>query len=64
LCDQEDRAEEMAKDVQELIFLANVTSSYMSMPLKHPLYAKVGSDVRGSLTRLFDKKGNSHVQEG
>ena len=54
----------MAEDVQELIFLANVTASYMSMPVKHPLYCKVGSDVRGSLSRLFDKKGSSNVREG
>ncbi len=56
LLDQEERAEKMAEDTKELIYLANVTASYMSMPVKHPMYCKVGADVRGSLARLFDKE--------
>ena len=52
----EDRAEEMSKDVQELLFLANVTASYMDMTPTHPLYCSVGRDVKASLLRLFSKK--------
>lgn len=56
LLDLEERAEQMAEDTQELLFLANVVSSYMDMTPKHPLYVHVGRDVRASLRRLFDKK--------
>ena len=56
LLDQEDRAEEMAKDTQELVYLANVTASYMDMPPSHPLYNHTAVDVRNSLKRLFNKK--------
>jgi len=52
----EERAEDMSEDVKELLFLANVTASYMDMTPTHPLYCSVGRDVKASLLRLFSKK--------
>lgn len=55
LLDQEERAEQMAKNVQELIFLANVTSSFVDMKPDHPLYPSVQRDVQASLDRLKNR---------
>jgi len=55
LLDQEERAEHMAKDVQELIHLANVTASFVDMKPDHRLYPTVRRDVQDSLDRLRNK---------
>jgi hypothetical protein len=48
----EDRADEMAQDVQELLFLANVTDSLVGMSPTHPIYKSVLRDVQSSLSKL------------
>jgi hypothetical protein len=48
----EERAEEMAKDVQEMIYLVNVTDSLISIPPTHPLYKSILRDVQASINRL------------
>lgn len=55
LLDQEERAEQMSEDVQELIYLANVVDSFIVMSETHPLYKSVRRDVEASLTRLKHK---------
>lgn len=52
LLDQEERAERMADSVQELIFLANATATFVDLKPEHPLYSSVQRDVQASLDRL------------
>ena len=60
----EDRANEMAEDTQELIFLAHVVLAYMDMSPAHPLFYTTRTDVKRSLSRLFDRKGKTDGREG
>ena len=55
LLDQEERAEQMAENVQELVFLANAVDSFIVMPETHPAYRSVRRDVQASLNRLKTK---------
>ncbi len=48
----EDRADQMSADVQELITLANVVDSLLSMSPIHPQYLSVRRDVVASMNKL------------